>query len=136
MKKQEQQLTTPSVKSTFEGHSRVFLSLRWLIPVFGLSLVLLHWLTDEVKTNNLLYQVNSLWQIKAFETPYIYVYLHLFTFIPVFSLSFDKKVAYYKNWKTLFSKYPKSKRRLPQLIKRETTFSNFCSTPLSYQNSD
>lgn len=102
MKKQEQQLSTPSVKSTFEGHSRVFLSLRWLIPVFGVSLVLLHWLTDEVKTNNLLYQVNSLWQIKAFETPYIYVYLHLFTFIPVFSLSFDKKVAYYKNWKTLF----------------------------------
>ena len=36
------------------------------------------------------------------ESPYLYFYLHLFTFVPVFLLSFDKKVAFYKTWKYLF----------------------------------
>ncbi len=36
------------------------------------------------------------------ETHFLYFYLHVFTFVPVFLLSFDKKVAFYKKWKQLF----------------------------------
>lgn len=76
--------------------------LKWLIPLLTIVIVLLHGLTDTVKTNNLLYDVNRQFEVSFFETPYIYVYLHFFAFIPVFLLSFDKKVAYYKRWKYLF----------------------------------
>ena len=84
--------TTPSV----------WKPLKWLIPLFTFGIILLHGLTDPVKIDNLLYKVNQQFEVSFFETPYIYVYLHLFAFIPVFILSFDKKVAYYKRWKYLF----------------------------------
>ena len=76
--------------------------LKWLIPLLTIGIILLHGLTDSVKTNNLLYTVNQQLEVSFFETPYIYVYLHLFAFIPVLLMSFDKKVAYYKRWKSLF----------------------------------
>ena len=75
---------------------------KWLLPLITIAIIGFHWLTDSVKTNNLLYEVNKQGQVAVFETPYIYVYLHLFAFLPVFSLSFDKKVAYYKSWRYLF----------------------------------
>ncbi len=75
--------------------------LKWLIPILTLLIILLHWSTDTVKIDNLLYEVGNWWTVSYFETPYIYVYLHLFAFIPVFSLSFDKKVAYYTTWRYL-----------------------------------
>lgn len=75
--------------------------LKWLIPILTLLIILLHWSTDTVKPNNLLYNVNNWWTVSYFETSYIYVYLHLFAFVPVLSLSFDKKVAYYKTWRYL-----------------------------------
>ncbi len=71
---------------------------KWLLPFLTIAIIILHWLTDSVKIDNLLYDVNQQGHIALLETPYIYVYLHLFAFLPVFSLSFDKKVAYYKNW--------------------------------------
>jgi lycopene cyclase domain-containing protein len=73
-----------------------------LIPILGLSLILYHWFSDTVKPDNLMYDVNEITHIPFFETPYIYMYAHLFALIPVLSLSFDKKVAYYKKWKFLF----------------------------------
>lgn len=35
------------------------------------------------------------------ESKYLYLYLNLITIVPVFLLSFDKKVAYYKRWRYL-----------------------------------
>ncbi len=91
----------PTSTSSRESLSTVWKPLKWLIPILSLFLILTHWLTDTVKTDILVYEVNRQWKIAAFETPYIYVYLHLFAFIPVVSLSFDKKVAYYKSWRYL-----------------------------------
>ena len=76
--------------------------LKWSIPLLTICIVLLHGFVDTIKSNNLLYEVNKQWVVAAFETPYIYVYLHLIAFIPVLLMSFDKKVAYYKRWKSLF----------------------------------
>lgn len=44
------------------------------------------------------------WQFSGFsvlESPYAYLYLHVFTFVPVFALSFDKRVQYYRSWRAL-----------------------------------
>jgi lycopene cyclase domain-containing protein len=41
-------------------------------------------------------------KVKLFETHYLYWYIHIFTFVPVFLLSFDKKVHFYKKWKYLW----------------------------------
>ena len=89
---------TPSRHATL---TVIMKPLKWLIPLLTIGIILLHGLTDSVKTNNLLYNVNQQFEVPFFETPYIYVYLHLFAFIPVLLMSFDKKVAYYKRWKSL-----------------------------------
>jgi lycopene cyclase domain-containing protein len=73
----------------------------FLLLILAVALVIFHWLTDTVKSDNLIFQVNPPFQLSFLETPYLYLYLHLFAFIPVLALSFDKKVAYYKTWKHL-----------------------------------
>lgn len=45
--------------------------------------------------------VRRLGFVSSFESPFLYAALHGFVFIPVFLLSFDKKVAFYKTWKYL-----------------------------------
>ena len=79
-----------------------FKKYTWLLLLLAFGLVILHWMTDDIKPDNLVYKVNSLGSIPFFETPYLYLYLHLSAFIPVFLLSFDRKVAYHKTWKYLF----------------------------------
>jgi lycopene cyclase domain-containing protein len=37
------------------------------------------------------------------ETKYAYLYLHIFTVVPVFLLSFDRKVAYFRTWNRLWA---------------------------------
>lgn len=80
----------------------VWKPLKWLIPLISLTLLIVFTWTHSNANNNLVQTVNRQLEISAFETPYIYVYLHLFAFLPVFLLSFDKKVAYYKKWCFLF----------------------------------
>lgn len=75
--------------------------LRWLWPVLGLAFMALHWTIDSVKPDNLLLAVPQVKLLDWLETPYAYLYLHVFTFVPVFLLSFDKNVHYYKKWKYL-----------------------------------
>jgi lycopene cyclase domain-containing protein len=75
--------------------------LRWLLPVLGIVFLLLQWSLDTVQPDNLLLEVPEVRMLSWLETPYAYLFLHLFTFIPVFALSFDKKVHYYKKWKYL-----------------------------------
>ena len=40
------------------------------------------------------------------ESHFTYFYLHLFTFVPVLALSFDKRVQYYKKVEASASRYP------------------------------
>lgn len=67
-----------------------------------LVLVSLQWTLDEVVKGQLVLEVRQWAQWDFLESKWTYFYLHLFTFIPVFVLSFDKKVAYYRAWKHLF----------------------------------
>ncbi len=76
--------------------------LQLIIPLVAILLVAILWLTDFVQSNNLLMQVPQVRQLAWLESPYTYFYLHIFTFIPVFALSFDKNVHYYTTWKHLF----------------------------------
>ncbi len=73
--------------------------MKFSIPLIGLAIILLHWFTDTVKPDNMLYIVKPIYFVPVFETRYLYAYAHLFTLIPIFCLSFDKKVAYYTKWK-------------------------------------
>lgn len=77
--------------------------LLWQLLVIGLPLLLvaIQWLTYERVTEELLYNVPQTILIPAFETTWLYAYLHLFSFVPVFLLSFDKRVHYYTSWRYL-----------------------------------
>lgn len=72
----------------------------------GVGLVLLLvgylWLFPEVVDSRFQFEVPSLEAETLFENSYLYLWLHVFTVVPVFLLSFDRKVAYYKTWKFLF----------------------------------
>ncbi len=68
----------------------------------AVGLVLLNWATADIRQNNLQLDVQPPLHIPFFETHYLYLMMHAFAFIPVFLLSFDKKVAFYKTWKHLF----------------------------------
>lgn len=76
--------------------------LKWGLAILPVVLVAFLWLTDLVLPDNLLYAVPVWKQLDWLESKYTYFLLHLFTFIPVFVLSFDKNVHYYKKWKHLF----------------------------------
>jgi lycopene cyclase domain-containing protein len=89
-----------SPPSVFKPFSRIFGTNSLLILAVGL--VLLNWLTADIKQNNLLLTVHPPLHIAFFETRYLYLLMHLFAFIPVFLMSFDKKVAFFKTWKSLF----------------------------------
>ncbi|MEL6720275.1 MAG: lycopene cyclase domain-containing protein, partial [Bacteroidota bacterium] len=47
------------------------------------------------------YDVPQTLSVPVFETNWLYMWLHLFAVIPVFALSFDKRVHYYTSWKYL-----------------------------------
>lgn len=76
--------------------------LRILVFFLPWIVVVAQWFTDTIKPGNLLYEVPEVSLLPWLETPWAYAYLHLFTFIPVFVLSFDKNVHYYKKWIALF----------------------------------
>lgn len=75
--------------------------MRLLYILIPIVLVAVQWITDSVLLNNLVLDVSKLRLLPFLETPKTYFYLHLFTFIPVFALSFDKNVHYYRKWKSL-----------------------------------
>jgi len=57
---------------------------------------------DPILPDNLLFDVNTIIELDFLETNKLYLILHLITFLPVLLLSFDKKVHYFKQWKSLF----------------------------------
>jgi len=73
--------------------------LYWLLVFSFIGII---WYTHQVTSGILQTQLPKSTSIAFLETPYLYFYLHIFTVVPVFLLSFDKKVAYYKSWKYLF----------------------------------
>ncbi|MCB0564346.1 MAG: lycopene cyclase domain-containing protein [Phaeodactylibacter sp.] len=75
--------------------------LKVALTALPLLLVGIQWLADGVRPNNLLLEVPKVQLLPWLETPWAYFYLHLFTFVPIFVLSFDKNVHYYKKWKPL-----------------------------------
>lgn len=74
-----------------------------MIALAALALLLVgaQWLGGQVAAGNLLLQVPKAGQISWLETRWAYFYLHIFTFVPVFALSFDSNVHFYKKWKHL-----------------------------------
>ncbi|MCG8328870.1 MAG: lycopene cyclase domain-containing protein [Chitinophagales bacterium] len=77
------------------------ITLKIIVSFLLLLVVGIQWLTDTVLPENLLIEVPKVSQFDWLETHWAYFYLHLFTFLPVFALSFDKNVHYNKKWKAL-----------------------------------
>ena len=48
------------------------------------------------------YKVPRVAKVALFETHYLYLIVHLITIVPVFMLSFDKKVHFYKSWRFMW----------------------------------
>lgn len=71
------------------------------VILMPLILVGWQWLTDFVLPDNYLMEVPEVVKLPWLETKWVYFYLHIFTFVPVFLLSFDKNVHYYRKWKPL-----------------------------------
>lgn len=77
-------------------------TIRRFFLVFPLLLVAVIWGVDTISQVPLVLDVPVVTQISAFETRWLYLGLHIFSFIPVFLLSFDKRVHYHTIWKKLF----------------------------------
>ena len=71
----------------------------WVLA--GLVAGLLPLIYDHNHTGVLNLDPDQLGILPLLESPYAYLYLHLFTFVPVFALSFDRRVGYYKAWGAL-----------------------------------
>lgn len=74
---------------------------RLSIIIIPLVLVAIQWSTYEKLTENMIYNVPTTRLIPALETQYLYLLTLVASFLSVFVLSFDKRVAYYKTWKYL-----------------------------------
>ncbi|MCU0417413.1 MAG: lycopene cyclase domain-containing protein [Cytophagaceae bacterium] len=73
-----------------------------LLGIIPLLLVAVQWGTADVLPNYFVYDVPVVYYFSFLETHYLYFYLHIVTLVPVFLLSFDQKVAFYKRWKFLW----------------------------------
>ena len=69
----------------------------------GILAPVLLWLFVEVNLDAaFVYDVPVVARLNFLEHKFLYLNIHLFVFLPVLFLSFDKKVAYFKSWKYLF----------------------------------
>lgn len=96
MVKSENQLN-PSALSANKSFTLVKVALI-LLPIITVAI---QWATDTVLPDQLLETVPVWTKLAWLESPWTYFYLHLFSFVPVFALSFDRKVHYYTAWRTL-----------------------------------
>lgn len=70
--------------------------------MIGIAVVAYYAFEEVTIGNGLARKVEVLMNLDFLESKRAYLFLHFFTVIPVFLLSFDKKVAYYKTWKRLW----------------------------------
>lgn len=73
-----------------------------LFIVLPILLVAIIWGIDTISRIPLILDVPIVRKVDAFETRWLYLCVHIFSFVPVFLLSFDKRVHYYTSWKRLF----------------------------------
>lgn len=73
-----------------------------LLVVLVLAAVAAQWSLDTVLPNQLVVEVPIWSKLTWLESSWTYFYLHLIAFVPVFILSFDRKVHYYRSWRSLF----------------------------------
>ena len=75
----------------------------WIITGLTLALVGYLWATRSISDASFMYEVPRFMEPQGFlETSWLYMYLHIFTMIPVLALSFDRRVHFYRKWKYLF----------------------------------
>lgn len=67
-----------------------------------LVLVVIQCWSHEPSPGQLIKEVPQLFLLPFLENQWTYFYLHLFTFVPVLLLSFDRKVHYYQQWRFLW----------------------------------
>lgn len=85
--------------------NKAALNIDWgktILIFLPLLLVSVQWINYEQVTEELVYDVPINRQFTSFETNWLYALVLIFSFLSVFVLSFDKRVAYYKTWKYLF----------------------------------
>lgn len=71
--------------------------LFWPFLVVGIL-----WSLAQVRPDNLDFSGRAVYLVPWLESAWTYALLHIFTVVPVFALSFDRKVHYYTSWKHLF----------------------------------
>jgi len=75
---------------------------KWPILLWPYVVVLLLWVFIPVTHLPLVYEVDDFIHLPFLETEWAYAFLHVFALVPVFLLSFDRKVHYYTSWRYLF----------------------------------
>lgn len=86
------------MKTSLSATPRLRIRWKWPILLWPYLAVLLLWLCSPIAPEGLVHQVPKLTELAFLETHWAYAYLHVFAFVPVFLLSFDRKVHYYKSW--------------------------------------
>ncbi len=69
-----------------------------LFPVFA---VIVLWCTDDVRSDNLTFDIEAIREFPVLETSYLYLMINGLTILFPFLLSFDRRVHFYKKWKYL-----------------------------------
>ncbi|MEM1323823.1 MAG: lycopene cyclase domain-containing protein [Bacteroidota bacterium] len=75
--------------------------LAYLVVILVVLLVGLLWARAAVRPADYQLSIFQFGSVAFFETSNLYYYLHLFTFVPVFLLSFDRRVHFYTRWPAL-----------------------------------
>jgi lycopene cyclase domain-containing protein len=76
-------------------------TLKSFLVAIPVAVVAVQWLLSKSVVPGLQSEVFQVARLSWLETPYAYLYLHIFTFVPIFLLSFDKNVHYYTRWRYL-----------------------------------
>ncbi|MBP9872601.1 MAG: lycopene cyclase domain-containing protein [Haliscomenobacter sp.] len=80
------------------GLTKPVIGLLFLWPWVAVGIL---WSLDSVQGGQLDFEVPKLALVPWLESRFTYLFLHLFTIVPVFLLSFDRKVHYYTRWRHL-----------------------------------
>ena len=83
------------------SHSQVPIGWKWPILLWPYVAAGLLLFLGTITPEPFIYSVPNVTHLAFLETPWAYAMLHLFAFVPVFLLSFDRKVHFYTSWRFL-----------------------------------